>query len=114
MYYHLLRAVHSQERSNQAPTTVNSSGAVATQDLRLWSASYEDVFGAAPNNETALFRFIRGWSDINPTGPDYTVYYFTLTVCGRLRHLFWTVLRHSQRANQPRPLLSRQRVILPN
>jgi hypothetical protein len=41
------------------------------------SASYEDIFGGPPNNETALFRFIRGRSDINPTGPDYRVYHYT-------------------------------------
>jgi len=44
------------------------------------SATYEDVFGAPPNNETALFRFIAGRSDINPTGPDYRVYHYNAGV----------------------------------
>jgi hypothetical protein len=34
------------------------------------------VFGLAPNNETALFRFIPGGTNINPTGPDYRVYHY--------------------------------------
>ena len=41
------------------------------------NATYEAIFGAAPPNETALFRFIRGGTDISPTGGDYRVYYYT-------------------------------------
>jgi hypothetical protein len=40
------------------------------------STTYEGVFGAPPNNETALFRFIPGRTNINP-GPDYRVYHYT-------------------------------------
>jgi hypothetical protein len=39
-------------------------------------ATYEEIFQAPPNNETALFRFIPGGTDINPTGPDYRVYHY--------------------------------------
>lgn len=40
------------------------------------SATYQDVFGGPPNDETALFRFIAGRTDINPTGPDYRIYHY--------------------------------------
>jgi len=40
------------------------------------SATYEEIFRAPPNDETALFRFIRGGTDINPTGPNYRVYHY--------------------------------------
>jgi len=40
------------------------------------SASYEDIFEAAPNDETALFRFIPASPDINPTGGYYRIYHY--------------------------------------
>jgi hypothetical protein len=40
------------------------------------SATYEEIFQAPPNNETALFRFVRGGTDIDPNGPDYRAYYY--------------------------------------
>jgi hypothetical protein len=39
------------------------------------STTYEGVFGAVPNNETALFRFIPGRTNIN-LGPDYRAYHY--------------------------------------
>ena len=35
------------------------------------SAQYEDIFGSAPNEETALLRFIPGSANIEPKGPPY-------------------------------------------